>query len=352
MTNLERLQTIGILRLGSPKRGFRYQSQNGRLTKADLDRIQNLKIPPAWVDVAINPAAKGRVQAVGRDAAGRWQYLYHENHTRIQELRKFKRITKFALALPKMRATVRRHLNQPGLGRERVLACVLRILATCFMRPGSEVYASENGSYGIATLRRKHVKIKGNLIEFDFPGKSGVRQQRQLSDRQVARVIRSTLKLPGYNVFKFINADGVVVPVTRRHVNEYIKEVMGETFSAKDFRTWAGTLVCACALARNGAGEGNGEVDGQALPQSATAAARAMKKKIVSAIKETSEVLGNTPAVCRGSYVCPEIIHAFEKGKMINACATKLEDLVAFRGHGLHKAERALLKFLRRNGWH
>jgi DNA topoisomerase-1 len=334
MTKLERLQNIGIRRLGSPKRGFRYQSQNGRLTKADLERIQKLRIPPAWVDVAINPAAKGRVQAVGRDAAGRWQYLYHEDHTRIQELRKFKRITKVALALPKMRATVRRHLNQPGLSRERVLACVLRIIATCFMRPGSEVYASEHGSYGIATLRRKHVRVKGDLIEFDFPGKSGVRQQRQLRDRQVARVIRSTLKLPGFNVFKFINGDGVPVPVSRRHVNDYIKEVMGESFSAKDFRTWAGTLVCACALAR--------EVNGERQSTTAT------KKRIVAAIKETSEVLGNTPAVCRGSYVCPEIIHAFEKGKAMNACATKLDDLVAFRGYGLHKAERALLRFLNR----
>lgn len=189
MTKLERLQSIGIRRLGSPKRGFRYESQNGRLTKADFERIEKLKIPPAWVDVAINPKAKGRVQAVGRDAAGRWQYVYHETHTRVQELRKFKRITKFALSLPKMRATIRRHLRQPGLGRERVLAAVLRILSTCYMRPGSEVYASEHGSYGIATLRRKHVTVKGDLIEFDFPGKSGVRQQRQLRDRQVARVI-------------------------------------------------------------------------------------------------------------------------------------------------------------------
>jgi DNA topoisomerase-1 len=335
MTKLERLQNIGIRRLGTPKRGFRYQSQNGRLTQADLDRIQKLRIPPAWIDVAINPAAKGRVQAVGRDAAGRWQYLYHEDHTRVQDLHKFKRLTKFAQALPKLRATVRRHLNQPGLERERVLACVLRIISTCFMRPGSEVYASEHGSYGIATLRRKHVTVKGDLIEFDFPGKSGVRQQRQLRDRQVARVIRSTLKLPGYNVFKFVNGDGAVVPVTRRHVNEYIKEVMGESFSAKDFRTWAGTLVCACALAR--------ELDDDA-PVSATA----VKKKIVTAIKETSEVLGNTPAVCRSSYVCPEVIHSFEKGRVIDACATRLEDLVAFRGHGLHKAESALLRFLRR----
>ena len=336
MTKLERLQNIGIRRLGNPKRGFRYESQNGRLTKADLERIENLKIPPAWVDVAINPGAKGRVQAVGRDAAGRWQYLYHEDHTRVQELRKFQRITKFAQALPKMRATIRRHLRQPGLGRERVLAAVLRILSTCYMRPGSEVYASEHGSYGIATLRRKHVTVKGDLIEFDFPGKSGVRQQRQLRDRQVARVIRATLKLPGYNVFKFINGNGEPVPVTRRHINEYIKEVMGENFSAKDFRTWAGTLVCACALARDG--------NDVALAASASA----IKKRVVAAIKETAEVLGNTPAVCRSSYVCPEIIHSFEKGRIIDACSTSLDDLVTFRGHGLHKAERALVKFLRR----
>ena len=335
MTKLERLQSIGILRRGSPKRGFHYESQNGRLTKADLERIENLKIPPAWVDVAINPAAKGRVQAVGRDAAGRWQYLYHEDHTRAQELRKFQRIAKFALALPKMRATIRRHLRQPGLGRERVLAAVLRILSTCYMRPGSEVYASEHGSYGIATLRRKHVSVKGDLIEFDFPGKSGVRQQRQLRDRQVARVIRATLKLPGFNVFKFENGNGQVVAVTRQHINDYIKEVMGESFSAKDFRTWAGTLVCACSLARNGQDE-------------APASATAMKKKIVAAIKETAEVLGNTPAVCRSSYVCPEILLSYEKGRVIDHCSSSLEDLVAFRGYGLHKAERALLRFLKR----
>jgi DNA topoisomerase-1 len=334
MTKLDRLQNIGIRRVGTAKRGFRYQSQNGRLTKADLERIEQLRIPPAWVDVAINPAAKGRVQAIGRDAAGRWQYLYHEDHTRIQELRKFQRITKFALALPKMRATIRRNLRQPGLGRERVLACVLRILSTCYMRPGSEVYASEHGSYGIATLRRKHVTVKGDLIEFDFPGKSGVRQQRQLRDRQAARVIRAMLKLPGFNVFKFENGNGQLVPVTRRHINEYIKEVMGENFSAKDFRTWAGTLVCACALAR----------DGKEMPASGTAT----KKTIVAAIKETSEVLGNTPAVCRSSYVCPEIIYSFEKGRVLDSCATNLQDLISFRGHGLHKAERALVKFLRR----
>jgi DNA topoisomerase-1 len=336
MTKIERLQNIGIRRLGTPKRGFRYKPQNGRLTKTDLDRINDLKIPPAWTDVFINPAANGRVQAIGKDAAGRWQYLYHENHTRAQELRKFRRITKFAKAIPKMRATVARHLRQPGLTRERVLAAVLRILSTCYMRPGSEVYASEHGSYGIATLRRKHVSVKGELIEFDFPGKAGVRQERQLRDKQVARVIRKTINLPGYNVFKYVNGDNKPVVVTRRHINEYIKEVMGSSFSAKDFRTWAGTLVCACALARNG----------NEIPEKKTA----RNKRIVAAIKETAEVLGNTPAVCRGSYVCPEIINSFEKGEVIDDCSTKLDDLIAFRGRGLHKAEQSLLKFLKKGG--
>ena len=334
MTKIERLQNIGIRRLGSPKKGFRYKPVSGKLTKADLDRIEQLKIPPAWTDVAINPAANGRVQVIGKDAAGRWQYLYHPSHTRTQELRKFKRITKFAAAIPKMRKTVARHLRQSGLTRERVLATVLRILSTCYMRPGSEVYASENGSYGIATLRRKHVNVKGEVIEFDFPGKSGVRQQRQLRDRQVARVIRATMKLPGFNVFKYENGDGKPVVVTRRHINEYIKEVMGSSFSAKDFRTWAGTLVCACALARAG----------DEIPETKTA----LKKKIVTAIKETAEVLGNTPAVCRGSYVCPEIITSFEKGQVIDNCSSKLEDLVSYRGRGLQQAEQSLLRFLKK----
>ena len=334
MTNLERLQTTGIKRLGTPKRGFRYASQNGRLTPSDLQRIYELKIPPAWTDVAINPATKGKLQAVGKDTAGRWQYLYHESHRRTQELRKFRRLTKFAAAIPKMRASVRRDLRKPGLGRERVLACVLRILSTCFMRPGSQVYASEHGSYGIATLRRKHVTVKGDVVEFDFPGKSGVRQYRQLDDRQVARVIRSLLKVPGYNVFKFQNEDGNFVKLTSQHINAYIKEVMGSNFSAKDFRSWAVTLVCACALAR----------EGIETPLKKTA----KNKRVVAAIKETAEVLGNTPAVCRGSYVCPEIINAFDKGRVIDTSISNLDDLIAFRGHGLHKAEKALLKFLKR----
>jgi len=335
MTNIERLQNNGILRTGTP-RNFRYRPANGyRITEDDLARIKRLRIPPAWKAVAINKAANGRLQAVGRDAAGRWQYLYHESHTRSQETRKFRRLIKFAESLPRMRQTVAHHMRQPELGRERVLACVLRILATCFMRPGSQVYASEHGSYGIATLRPRHVKVKGDLVAFDFPGKSGIRQMRQIRDRQVAKVIKESLKLPGAEVFKFQNGEGVLVDVKRRHINEYIKEVMGESFSAKDFRTWAGTLICACALARAGTEESEKQ--------------SSRKTKIVAAIKETAETLGNTPAVCRGSYICPEILTGFEQGKIIDNYFKTLEEFIAFRGHKLHSAERALLKFLKRS---
>ena len=336
MTNLERLQSTGIQRLGTPKRGFRYRSLNaGSVTKADLKRIQSLRVPPAWTHVAINSAPTGRLQAVGQDAAGRWQYLYHENHTRTQDAKKFRRLTKFGEALPKMRGAITRDLRQTGLSRERVLACVLRILSSCSMRPGSEVYASENGSFGIATLRSKHVTVNANTVHFDFPGKSGVRQQRELKDRRVVKVIRTLLQERGRRVFKCVNGNGELVEVTGRHINDYIKEVMGDSFSAKDFRTWAGTLICACALARVG------------ISEEETATTR--KKKIVAAIKETAEVLGNTPAVCRGSYICPAILTSFERGETVDDCFPSVESFLQYRGRGLHSAERALLRLLKRS---
>ena len=334
MTRIEQLQKTGIVRNGTPQKGFRYKKADGRkVSSADIARINDLRIPPAWSEVAINPLPGGRLQAVGKDAAGRWQYLYHENHIRTQELKKFKRLIKFAEALPKMRVTVSRHLRQRDLGKERVLACILRILSTCFMRPGSQVYASENGSYGIATLRPKHVKVKGDVVEFDFPGKSGVRQQRQLKDRQVAKVVRSLLKHPAREVFKYENGESDFININHRHINEYIKEIMGERFSAKDFRTWAGTIICACALARVGA---------ETLEKGV-----ARKRKVVAAIKETAEVLGNTPAVCRSSYICPEVINSFEKGKIIDGYFETLEDFITYRGMRLHAAEGALLRFLK-----
>jgi DNA topoisomerase-1 len=335
MTKLEQLQRTGIHRLGSPARGFKYKAAGAKVTAADLKRIAELKIPPAWRDVWINSTAGGAVQAIGKDAAGRLQYLYHQNHVRRQEARKFKRVIKFAGALPKMRATVAADIKQPGLGREPVMASILRILSKCFMRPGSEVYASENGSFGLATLRTRHVKVKRDIVEFDFPGKSGVQQQRQLKDPQVSRIVRNLLKHPSREVFKYRNGNGEFVNVTRRHINDYIREVMGEKFSAKDFRTWAGTLVCACALARAGV--------------EPTEKQTARKRKVVEAIKETAAVLGNTPAVCRSSYICPEIINNFESGKVINNHFGTLDKLMTYRGHKLHPAEKSLLAFMKRS---
>lgn len=336
MTRYEELQRSGIHRAGTKKSGFKYnRADGGKVSPADLERVNALKIPPAWVDVWINSVSGGAVQAIGRDAAGRLQYLYHASHVRRQEAKKFKRVVKFAQALPKMRMTVASQIRQPGLGKETVMASILRILSTCFMRPGSQVYASENGSFGLATLRRRHVAVKRDTVEFDFPGKSGVRQTRQLKDRQVARVVRDLLRHPSREVFKYQNGDDAFVNVTRQHINDYIREVMGERFSAKDFRTWAGTLVCACALARRGAEPGEKKT--------------LRKQKVVEAIKETAEVLGNTPAVCRTSYICPEIIQSFESGKVINRHFNSLNELIKYRGRKLHAAEKSLLSFMRRS---
>jgi DNA topoisomerase-1 len=336
MTTIERLHDNGILRLGSPKAGFQYKHADGRkVNSEDLERIRRLKIPPAWQDVAINSATSGRVQAVGLDAAGRWQYLYHEKHIQSQNRRKFNRLIEFGDALPIMRQTVSRHLRQADLSQECVISCLVRILSISYMRPGSEVYATENGSYGITTLRPRHVTAKGDLIAFDFPGKSNVRQRREIRDRSVARTVRRLLKHPNARVFRFQAADGKLAPVTGKLINSYIKQVMGRRFSAKDFRTWAGTLVCACVLAQEhhqtNAGPTNAE------------------RKIKAAIKVTAEVLGNTPAVCRRAYVCPELLTSFNRGHVIRCNSRSLMTAFAYRGPRLHPAERALLRLLKKS---
>src|SRR6185436_19011303 len=195
------------------------------------------------------------------------------------------------------RNAIARDLRKDGLARERVLAGILRILSTNFLRPGSEIYANENGSYGIATLRPRHVSVKGKTISFDFRGKSGVEHHSELKDRQVVVLIKELLRYTNRRVFKYENGDGKLVDITARHINDYIREVMGHRFSAKDFRTWAGTLVCACILARD-----VNRDDGLTS-----------ERKVVAAINETAEALRNTPAVCRSSYICPAVIAAFEK---------------------------------------
>jgi DNA topoisomerase I len=334
MNTIERIQATGIIRTGSPKRGFRYRSLNGgRVTTDDLARIDQLKIPPAWTDVAISPAATGRVQAIGKDAAGRWQYLYHDSHVRLRERKKFLRLIRFAESLPTLRTVVARDLRKEGLTRERVLAGILRILSMNFLRPGSEIYANENGSYGIATLRPRHVTLKGQTIKFSFRGKSGVEHESELQDRQLAILMRELLRYSNRRVFKYENGDGKLVDVRAKHINDYIREVMGRRFSAKDFRTWAGTLVCACALARDLTTDYD---------------KRSTQRKIVAAVNETAQALRNTPAVCRSAYICPAVLSAFEKGTTINKYFDSLEKLITYRGTRLHPAEKSLLRLLKK----
>jgi DNA topoisomerase-1 len=338
MTHIERLQQEGFRRLGSPQRGFRYVRADGRpVSREECERITALKLPPAWTDVAISPSAKSKLQAIGKDGAGRWQYRYSEAFSRRQQEEKYRRIVGFARALPKMRRRITADLRRQGLGRDKVLACMLRILGTCFIRPGSQVYAEENGSFGLATLRARHVKVVGDTVYFDFPGKSGQQQHRELKDRRVATIIRQLLKVPGRDVFKFVLDDGAVVDVRRRHINEYIQEVMGGEYSAKDFRTWAGTLICACALARAR----------QRVKQAALqGGVKAAKKTMVAAVKEAAEHLGNTPAVCRSSYIYPSVLAMFEEGKVVGRYFESVEELVQHEAPGLHCSEKALLEML------
>jgi DNA topoisomerase-1 len=339
MTQIERLQTGGLRRLGSPQKGFRYVRADGRsVSREERERIQALKIPPAWTDVAISPSVKSKLQAIGKDGAGRWQYRYHESFTRRREEEKFRRIVGFARTLPRMRRRVSADLRKKGLGRDKVLACMLRILGTCFIRPGSQVYAEENGSFGLATLRARHVKVVGDTVYFDFPGKSGQQQHRELKDRRVATIVRQLLKVPGRDVFKFVLDDGAIVDVRRRHINEYIQEVMGPEYSAKDFRTWAGTLICACALARARQRVKHEEVEG---------CVKAVKKTMVAAVREAAEQLGNTPAVARSSYIYPSVLAMFEQGKVVNRYFESVEELAKHEGPELHCSEKALLEMIK-----
>jgi DNA topoisomerase I len=336
-TSIERLQSEGILRRGTSRRGFRYVlAGSGRPSRVDRQRIAALRLPPAWRDVAISRSPSARLQAIGRDAAGRWQYVYHAAHVRARERAKHRRLLHFGAALPALRQGMSRDLRGDPLARDAVLAVVVRILAAACLRPGSEAYAAENGSYGIATLRRRHVAVKGATVHFDFPGKSRQRQRRSLRDALVARAVRRMLKLPGYELFKYV-ADGRVVDLRSGDITEYIKRRMGDRFTAKDFRTWSGTLICACALARAATAE-------------PPANPRARRSLIARALRETAAQLGNTPAVCRKSYVSPCVLESFESGAVLDAShAAGVERLLAQTRPGLHRAERGLLRLLTRH---
>jgi len=198
MTQVELLQERGYRRVGSPKKGFRFVGAPQR----EVPRLRALKLPPAWTDVAVNPNPHAHLQAVGKDRKGRWQYRYSDAAVRIREQKKYDRLIAFGHALPRLRKAIERDLRLPGLPREKVMACILRILSTCFMRPGSQIYAKENGSFGIATLQNRHVQVQGDTVRFRYRGKSGKEQYRELRDRRVARIVKELKKLPGKELFQ------------------------------------------------------------------------------------------------------------------------------------------------------
>jgi DNA topoisomerase-1 len=333
MRAIERLRTTGLRRVGSPARGFRFTRPDGRPAgRADADRARALRLPPAWTDVHVSPVAAAKLQAIGRDRAGRWQYRYHEAFVKRQAAAKFRRLLRFAEALPRIRRRVDRDMAGGGLGRERVLASMVRILEACFMRPGSEAYALAHRSYGLATVRPRHVRVTGDTVVFDYRGKSGQRQVRELTDRRVARLVRALLRVPGRDVFKFVEG-GEVLDVRRRHVNAYIREISGAPFTAKDFRTWAGTVLCASELARAEVGD---------------APSRTRREQLAAAaVKAVAARLGNTPAVARASYVSPAVLEGFARGRVLRCGLAPGEVLGQHAGGGLHEVERALVAYLR-----
>lgn len=333
MNRLERLQAQGIRRKRRGPKRFDYVTAKGKkLGAAEAERINKLAIPPAWTDVFIAPSPRADLQAVGRDVAGRWQYRYHPSFTDRQAMKKYRRLLKFAGALPRMRRVVDAHMRQRGLGHDRVMAGLLKILATVFVRVGSSRYAALHGSFGLATLRRKHVTVRGDTIIFDYPGKSGQHQHREMKDRRVAKLVRECLATPGHEVFKYITDDGVIVDVKRHGINAYIKSVMGADYSAKDFRTWAGTLICACALAKVGFDPDESQT--------------ARKKKVNAAIKETASHLGNTPTVCRASYVNPSVLSSFDKGEVLERFFEDVGEMHAHNKPTLAQPEKALVTML------
>lgn len=324
----DRLRQQGILRLGSKERGFRYRHADGRrVSGADRERIDDLKIPPAWREVAIAPGARERVQAIGLDKAGRWQYWYTAAYTERRAKEKFVRLLSFGAALPKLRATLRRDLARPGVPLEKAQACAVLLMSACAMRPGAEEYARDNGTFGLATLRERHVTIRGDRIRLCFRGKHGIEQNYDFKSRLLARLLRAMKQLPGRELLKY-QGDGGTCDLRRHHLNAYVKTVMGRAFSARDFRTWAATLWCAARLRDESL---NGEPSQAAVRR---------------ALKATAVHLGNTPAVVRDSYVHPGVVSAFLSGRVVSHGAGTPESLMVHRS-GLDRAERALLRLLR-----
>jgi DNA topoisomerase-1 len=322
----------GISRVRRGK-AFSYHKPNGDLIRDEkvLERIRSLAIPPAWTDVWICPDARGHLQATGRDARGRKQHRYHPRWREVRDEAKYDHVIAFAEALPGIRERVDEDLRRHGLPREKVLAAVVRLLETTLIRVGNDASAAENASYGLTTLRRRHVDIEGSQMRFRFTGKSGKEWDLSIRDRRIARVVKRCSDLPGYEIFKYEDDDGNFVDVTSTDVNAYLKEISGGDFTARDFRTWAGTVLAATAL------------DACAAAASSTEA----KHQVVQAIEQVARDLGNTPAVCRACYVHPAILDAHLDGVLAERLQGTITATVKQRYERLSPEEVKVLTMLR-----
>jgi DNA topoisomerase-1 len=305
--------------------GFRYTEADGRpvRNRRTLDRIKSLVIPPAWNDIWICATSTGHLQAVGRDARGRRQYRYHPEWRRVRDETKYDRTVAFGNALPAIRRRVNSDLAKPGLPRERVLAAVVRLLEATMIRIGNGEYAKTNGSYGLTTLRDRHVQFEGSRVIFAFVGKSGKKHAVDIADRRLAGVIKRCRDIPGYNLFQYLGDDGQRQSITSTDVNAYLREISGGDFTAKDFRTWGGTLLAMTALSEIGPFE----TETQA------------KRNINEAVSFVAERLGNTVATCRKCYVHPEVLTAYSDGEFAHPVTTP-------RRRGLDPDEARVLALL------
>jgi DNA topoisomerase I len=312
---------------------FAWLGTDGKLIRDEqrLLRIKRLAIPPAWTDVWICPASNGHIQATGRDARGRKQYLYHERWREVRDENKYDRIISFGKALPKIRRRIARDLKPPGLPRNKVLATVVQLLESTFIRIGNEEYARENKSFGLTTMKDRHVEVKGAKLRFRFRGKSGREHEVDVTDRHIAKIISKLQDLPGQDLFQYVDDDGKVGDITSQDVNEYLREITGEDFSAKDFRTWAGTVLTAIAL--NAQEKFENQKQGEA--------------NIKTAISAVAKILGNTPAICRKCYVHPAVLDTYLEQKTIDGLKRTTEEALEKEDVDLRSSEAAILKFLK-----
>jgi DNA topoisomerase I len=319
----------GIRRKKAGK-GFAYVGQDGKTIRdpKELARIRSLAIPPAYTDVWICPNPNGHIQATGRDARGRKQYRYHPKWREVRDETKFGRMLAFSEVLPRVRKRVDRDLGRSGLPREKVLATVVRLLECTSIRVGNDEYARANRSFGLTTLQDRHVEISGSNLRFEFRGKSGKVHQVSLSDRRLARIVQRCQSLPGEDLFQYVDDDGVRQTVGSGDVNDYIREISGQEFTAKDFRTWAGTILAVAALTEVGA----------------WASQREAKANVLRAIDRVAEQLNNTRAVCRKYYVHPAVFDAYLAGTMLQTLQNGTKEAAKA---DLNSEEAAVVRLLR-----